>query len=395
MVTEGKPAKDANNLPSNLLIFLLSSYRSTRKAPCLSSRKSPHLCRKHVRYTPQPPLVCTRLPSLLPSFTAILTDTSLLPISSVITILFPIFASYKALRTSDPAQLTPWLMYWVVLSCFSLFDYWTWFILSWVPFYAYLRLFVLSYLVLPQTQGARLLYQGYIHPFLAQHERDIDKLITAAHEKSVSAGLGYIKLAINFVKQNLLGMQQKFDSPFAQAHDGNYAQNLLSRFNLPSARQGLAAPAGDFYGLLSSAMGSIGSVGNATSRDAQMESLSRSGTLIPQGMTSASEKMTFLATQREKLRILLGALDKEASDLGTEVAIERDVDKRMTGAQLGEGLGEGLKKSKSEAEFEEIGSDEPGTVQGKGKAGGSWMPWGWGGAGAKASGVDAGHGQGT
>ena len=211
----------------------------------------------------------------------------------------------------------------------------------------------------------------------------------------MAAGWGYIKIAINFIKQNLLGMQQKPASPFAQAHDGNYAQNLLSRFNLPSAKQGLAAPAGDFYGLLSAAMGTIGSAGSATSRDAQVESLSRSGTLIPQGMTSTSEKMTFLATQREKLRILLGALDKEASDLGTEAAIERDVDKRMTGTQLGEGLGEGLKKSKSEAEFEEIGSDEPGTEQGKGKAGGSWVPWGWGGAGANASGAETGRGHGT
>lgn len=53
------------------------------------------------------------------------------PNRSIITVLFPIFASYKALRTSDPAQLTPWLMYWVVLSCFSLVESWTWFILAW------------------------------------------------------------------------------------------------------------------------------------------------------------------------------------------------------------------------------------------------------------------------
>lgn len=52
-------------------------------------------------------------------------------VRSVLTILFPIFASYKALRTPDPAQLTPWLMYWVVLSCFSLVESWSWFILSW------------------------------------------------------------------------------------------------------------------------------------------------------------------------------------------------------------------------------------------------------------------------
>lgn len=51
--------------------------------------------------------------------------------SSVITILFPVFASYKALRSSDPSQLAPWLMYWVVLSVILLVESWTVFIIGW------------------------------------------------------------------------------------------------------------------------------------------------------------------------------------------------------------------------------------------------------------------------
>lgn len=51
--------------------------------------------------------------------------------SSVITILFPIFASYKALRSADPSQLAPWLMYWVVLSVVLLAESWTVFIIGW------------------------------------------------------------------------------------------------------------------------------------------------------------------------------------------------------------------------------------------------------------------------
>jgi len=261
-----------------------------------------------------------------------------------------------------------------------------------VPFYAYLRLFVLSYLVLPQTQGAKLLYQTYIHPFLAHHEQDIDKLITSAHKHAKTAGLDLLKRAIEFVKENLFGMPTKPapSSPGRDRYDGNYAQSLLSRFNLPTARQGLAAPAGDFYSLLSSAMSTI-NTSAGTSREAQVNDLSRSGTLIPQGITTTSDKLNFLSTQRERLRILLSTLDKQASDLGTEAAIEKDVEKRMTGKTLGEGLVEGLKKSKSEAEFEEIGREEGRSEQGKG--GGNWVPWGWGSGKcgeerARATGVD-------
>lgn len=171
----------------------------------------------------------------------------------------------------------------------------------------------------------------------------------------------------------MLGIQPKAKPADAPPQGANYAQSLLSRFNLPSARQGLAAPAGDFYGLLSAAVGSIGTTSGA-SREVQAEDLSKSGTLIPQGMTSASEKMTFLETQRERLKVLLSALDKEADDLGPEAAIERDVEKRLTGEQLGEGL----RKSKSEAEFEEIGNEDlKGEKEGKAASSG-YRLWGWG-----------------
>lgn len=163
----------------------------------------------------------------------------------------------------------------------------------------------------------------------------------------------------------------------------SYAQSLLGRFNLPSAREGLAAPAGDFYGLLSAAMGTMAR--GAAARDVQVDELSRSGTLIPQNITTTAAKLNFLSTQREKLRVLLSALENEASGL----EIERDVEKRMgDDAPVAKG---GLQKSKSEAEFDTIDRDEASGQTPK--SGGSWMPWAWG---AKvdtgsSSGVDTGR----
>lgn len=172
-----------------------------------------------------------------------------------------------------------------------------------------------------------------------------------------------------------MGLQPKAQSSPWPAREGTYAQNLLSRFNLPSARQGFAAPAGDFYGLLSAALGQVNAGG---SREAQVAEMSRSGTLIPQGMTSAAEKMTFLATQRERLRVLLTALDKEASELSNEEKIQRDVERRL------EIPVEGLRKSKSETDFEAIEKDDwsgdKEKIEGeKTFWGQKWMSWGvWG-----------------
>ncbi|KAL2266023.1 hypothetical protein VTJ83DRAFT_5375 [Remersonia thermophila] len=123
-------------------------------------------------------------------------------VSSVASFLFPVFASYKALKTSDPAQLTPWLMYWVVLSFVVLFESWTGWILFWVPFYAYARFLFLLYLVLPQTQGARVIYETYVHPRLEENETAIEELIATAHERLRTAGIAYLKRAIELLRTN-------------------------------------------------------------------------------------------------------------------------------------------------------------------------------------------------
>lgn len=118
--------------------------------------------------------------------------------------------------------------------------------------------------------------------------------------------------------------------------------------------------------------------------------MSRSGTLIPKDITDNAEKMTFLATQRERLRLLLTALDKEASDLSNEEMIQNDIERRLAG-----GLhSENVKKSRSEADFDTIDDKEELGSESVGKAAaGGWMPWNWGQgskgeATARSTGVD-------
>ncbi|KAI7300995.1 hypothetical protein KC315_g16899, partial [Hortaea werneckii] len=113
-------------------------------------------------------------------------------LTSVTSILFPIFASYKALRTSDPANLAPWLMYWPTLSLFLLVESQLYFILYWVPFYSWIRLGIHLYLVAPGQQGSVYIYREYIHPFLEEHERQIDRMISDGHEKAKAAGMDVV-----------------------------------------------------------------------------------------------------------------------------------------------------------------------------------------------------------
>merc|ERR1712000_703496 len=165
--------------------------------------------------------------------------------------------SSQPLPTSYPRLLAPWLMYWVVLACALFFESWTGFILVWVPFYAWIRLGFLLYLILPQTQGAKVLYLSHVHPWLQTNERSIDDFISSAHDRAKAAGYTYLKQAVELIKQNLLGLPPKEPTPPSTPSTFSYTQSLIARFNLPSARPAFPAmpatsTATDFYSLLAS-----------------------------------------------------------------------------------------------------------------------------------------------
>ena len=240
-----------------------------------------------------------------------------------------------------------------------------------------------------------MLYQSYIHPFLSEHESEIDNFISSAHDRARAAGLQYLKQAIEFVKVNVLGLQPKQPSPPPSSHGTSYAQSLLASFNLPSRREGFTAPgAGDFYSLLSAAVGAATS--SNTTREVQAEKLSASGTLIPPNIHSNAERMSYIATQRERLGVLLQALDKEASNLSTSPtsparAAASAAPFTLPVMKFGseDVSGSPLKKTRSDAEFERVEKED--IDETNKAAGGSWAPWSWGAKPGAAGGAGKGE----
>ncbi|KAF2111661.1 TB2/DP1, HVA22 family-domain-containing protein [Lophiotrema nucula] len=284
------------------------------------------------------------------------------------TVLFPVFASYKALHTSDPALLAPWLIYFVTLALFHTVENTFDFILGWVPFYAWFRFFTHLYLILPGSQGATFLYTEYIDPFLYHHEREIDDFITETHEKARGAGLAYVGVAIEWVKVNVLGFAPRRPGTPPTAGQ-SYAQNFMSRLAIPNARG-----SNDLYSLVTQALSGAGAL-YAGNKDAQAAELSRSSTLIPESIRSNDDRLSYVSSQRERLATLLQAFDREQDDLSRR--------RESGGSRYYEGSG--LSKSRSEAEFDRIERDEaerppypvtPPAFDRRTSQGG-WMPWNW------------------
>ncbi|KAI9888890.1 MAG: hypothetical protein M1814_006179 [Vezdaea aestivalis] len=295
---------------------------------------------------------------------------------SLLTLLLPIYATHRALRTPTPASTTPWLTYWLIHALLLFLESWTSWLLSYFPFYSWIRLGLHIWLVLPQTQGAQQLYTTYVSPFLSRHESDIERAIGNAHDHIKAFGWASLRSIIDAVRVHVLRLEPTRRTPDVKP-PGGYAQSLLARFNLPGA-----APAGgDVYGLFAAALGQLSAVGGGISRgeagNEAAEGLSASGMLIPPGIRGKDDKREYIAAQREKLGVLMRALDREAVSLETE--------------------GDELGRSRSEVSFDrverdEVGEGDDGSITPgaqKRTASGGWISWGWG-AGEKGSstGVD-------
>ena len=334
-------------------------------------------------------------PVLLPHIFLDFTDTSAL-CSSILSLLFPLYASHRALTSQPPSPLTPWLTYYIVLSAFLLIENHLSYLLALIPFYAYLRLFLFLYLLLPQTQGANHVYQTYISPFLIQHEAQIERNISDAHDRMKSASVAHLHQAIDFVREQIFGLapKQQPSAPPPRAWGESYATSLLARFNLPSASIGgtasrspsssvvaaAAAPTTDFYTLLTATVDSALALSNVPA-------------IATVAGDSPEDKISFIATQRERLGILMGFLDREeASALSATSAIPtpsptvvepvRHVQVEANEVRLrNSGHGEGLKKVRSDLDFERVEREDaprPGK-QGRTSSAG-WVAWAWSGS---------------
>jgi hypothetical protein len=262
-------------------------------------------------------------------------------------------------------------------------------------------------LVLPSTQGARVLYEGYLHPYLEENELAIEDFIASAHDRFKAAGIRYLRQAIELIRTRVFNLppSERQEETRAAAAPQGYTQALLARFSVPAARwaSNNAGTAGnDFYNLLA---GAVSAAAGARSTMGQSD-MSASGTLIPENIGGAQEKITFIAAQRERLAFIMNALDREAAQLHSNENQRRaDEQARKPGSISLDGqepsrppsrysTGSGMSKSRSEVDFEKIDApsgteeteDDDKTIRRRGHseendAGpskGGWNLFGWG-----------------
>ncbi|KAL6753584.1 TB2/DP1, HVA22 family-domain-containing protein [Haematococcus lacustris] len=98
---------------------------------------------------------------------------------STVGVILPAYQSFKAIEDKkDRKKDEQWLTYWVIYAAMSMVEGpITEQLLSKVPYYYHLKLALLLWLQMPQTEGARALYQRYLRPTLLRYQTKIDACI--------------------------------------------------------------------------------------------------------------------------------------------------------------------------------------------------------------------------
>ncbi|KAJ7963884.1 HVA22-like protein [Quillaja saponaria] len=81
-------------------------------------------------------------------------------------LLFPLYASIRAIESPSTLDDQQWLTYWVLYSFITLFELSLWKILAWIPIWPYLKLVLCMWLVLPVFNGAAYIYENFVRKYV-------------------------------------------------------------------------------------------------------------------------------------------------------------------------------------------------------------------------------------
>ncbi|XP_054854530.1 receptor expression-enhancing protein 4 isoform X4 [Eublepharis macularius] len=111
--------------------------------------------------------------------------------------LYPAYASYKAVKTKNIREYVRWMMYWIVFALFMATETVADTFISWFPFYYEIKMAFVVWLLSPYTKGASLLYRKFIHPTLTRKEKEIDQFIVQAKERGYETLVSFGKRSLN------------------------------------------------------------------------------------------------------------------------------------------------------------------------------------------------------
>lgn len=99
---------------------------------------------------------------------------------AIVGFVYPAYKSFEAIEGKNHGDDTQWLTYWVVYAFFSIIEVFDSVLVYWIPFFFAFKLAFLLWCMLPQTKGAKFLYDSLLKDFLKKNESKIDAALANA-----------------------------------------------------------------------------------------------------------------------------------------------------------------------------------------------------------------------
>lgn len=90
-------------------------------------------------------------------------------------LLYPLYASIRAIESPSKVDDEQWLTYWILYSFLTLVEMAAATLISWIPFWHPVKLAFIAWLVLPQFRGASFIYRRFVREQLIKHRQWFDK----------------------------------------------------------------------------------------------------------------------------------------------------------------------------------------------------------------------------
>lgn len=98
---------------------------------------------------------------------------------TTITVLYPAVHSIRAIESDDGGDDDKvWLTYWMVFGCFNVLETFFGFIFYFIPYWDWIRLAMFVWLLLPNFNGAKTIYEGFVRQLIAKNKNQIEKWIS-------------------------------------------------------------------------------------------------------------------------------------------------------------------------------------------------------------------------
>ncbi|KAG5410007.1 hypothetical protein IGI04_006325 [Brassica rapa subsp. trilocularis] len=177
----------------------------------------------------------------------------------VVSLVYPLHASVRAIETQSHADDKQWLTYWVLYSLLTLFELTFAKLIEWVPIWSYAKLILTCWLVIPYFSGAAYVYEHFVRPVFVNPQsiniwyvpkkmdffRKPDDVLTAAEKYIAENGpdafekiLSRVMLSLSPLKQILLSKFQNVTADksrrYIKEHETMYGEEYQYEGNFKS-----------------------------------------------------------------------------------------------------------------------------------------------------------------